>query len=211
MTAKYEGELVAARRLRLGVLGGSFDPPHLAHLAIASAALEALCLERVLFVPAAAPPHKDSSRRTPAAVRLEMVELAVADDERFAVSSIEIDEGLVYTCDTLAALSRRFPEYDIVFLLGSDSLCDFDSWRNPEEILRLASLAVALRPGDDIELVRSEIRRWGADRITLLDLPQREISSSDLREWAAAGRTLRAHVPPAVEEFVVERGLYRRP
>lgn len=99
---------MAAAGPRLGVLGGSFDPPHLAHLAIASEAAEELGLERVLFVPAAAPPHKDSVGRTSASVRLEMAELAVQSDPRFVASGIEIDEGLVYTHETLAAVSRRF-------------------------------------------------------------------------------------------------------
>ncbi len=202
---------MAAAGPRLGVLGGSFDPPHLAHLAIASEAAEELGLERVLFVPAAAPPHKDSVGRTSASVRLEMAELAVQSDPRFVASGIEIDEGLVYTHETLAAVSRRFPGRRLVFILGSDSLLDLDEWRDPEEVLCQASLAVALRPGDEVSRIRSAVERWGADRVVILDAPQLGISSSGLRARVAAGRPIRYLVPEAVEELVVERGLYRRP
>ena len=105
---------MAAARPRLGVLGGSFDPPHLAHLAIASEACHALGLARVLFVPAAAPPHKGSGERTPAGIRLEMASLAIDDDLRFTASGVEIERGLVYTADTLRALGTRYADHDLV-------------------------------------------------------------------------------------------------
>ncbi len=109
----------------IGVLGGSFNPPHLGHLAIASDACSQLDLEQVVFVPAAAPPHKDIADDVPAAVRLEMTRLAVAADERFCVSSVEIDLGLRFTSDTLAELRRRHGGAPLVFIAGSDALLQF--------------------------------------------------------------------------------------
>ena len=134
---------MASAATRIGVLGGSFDPPHLAHLAIASDACAALGLERVLFVPAAAPPHKDSGGRTPAATRLQMTELAVEQDMRFLASALEIERGLIYTRDTLAAMAQRFPGSDLYFIMGSDSLLQFATWQDPDEIVRLGSLTAA--------------------------------------------------------------------
>ena len=198
-------------RPRLGVLGGSFDPPHLAHLVIASVACETLGLERVLFVPAAAPPHKDHGRHTPAPLRLEMTELAVQDDIRFVTSGIEVERGLVFTSDTLTALAGRFPGHDLAFIAGSDSLLQFATWHAPEEVLRLAELAVAPRPGDDPQVVAAAAARWAPARVTILDAPLLGVSSSDVRARVAAGRPIRYLVPAAVEELIFARGLYRRP
>src|SRR5512133_2275047 len=108
---------MATPEARLGVLGGSFDPPHVAHLAIASEACHALHLERVLFVPAAAPPHKGGGERTRASVRLEMTSLAIDDDLRFTASGIEIERGLVYTVDMLRALNERYGQHELVFIM----------------------------------------------------------------------------------------------
>lgn len=200
-----------AVRPRLGVLGGSFDPPHLAHLVIASEACAQLGLERVLFVPAASPPHKESWHVSSAQVRLEMTALAVADDLRFVVSGMEIEQELVYTRDTLAAVARRFPGRDLVFVMGSDSLLQFESWHDPAAILELATLAVAPRQGGTQEAMEAAVKQWGADRISLLAAPRMAISSTLIRERVAAGRPIRYLVPEAVEEYIVEHRLYRRP
>jgi nicotinate-nucleotide adenylyltransferase len=200
---------VAEKQPRLGILGGSFDPPHVAHLAIASEACHALSLSRVLFVPAAAPPHKGRGERTPAAVRLEMASLAVDDDLRFTVSGVEIERGLVYTADTLRALSARYPGHDLVFIMGSDSLLQLETWHEPEELLALCSLAVAPRPGDAPEAVSAAAARWGDHRVALLDLAPLGVSSSDLRRRVAARRPIRYLVPQRVEQYILETGLYR--
>ena len=133
----------------IGVLGGSFNPPHLGHLAIASEAMTQLDLEQVVFVPAAAPPHKDIADDVPAAVRLEMTRLAVEGDRRFEVSPVEIDLGLRFTSDTLAELHRRHAGRALAFIAGSDALLQFETWHEPATILELALLVVAPRPGDD--------------------------------------------------------------
>jgi nicotinate-nucleotide adenylyltransferase len=195
-------------RPRLGVIGGSFDPPHLGHLVIASEAHARLGLERVLFVPAAAPPHKDLVQRTAAGVRLEMTALAVADDIRFVESGLEIERGLVYTSATLTAVAERFPGRELVFIMGSDSLLQFDTWHDPHAILESCTLAVAPRPGDDRE-VAAAAARWGAERVTILDAPLVGVSSSQIRARVSEGLPIRYLVPNAVEEFIVERRLYR--
>jgi nicotinate-nucleotide adenylyltransferase len=200
---------VAEKQPRLGVLGGSFDPPHVAHLAIASEACHALGLSRVFFVPAAAPPHKGLGERTPAAVRLEMASLAVDDDLRFTASGVEIERGVVYTADTLRALSARYADHDLVFIMGSDSLLQLETWHAPEELLTLCSLAVAPRPGDPQEAIAAAAARWGGDQVALLDLPPLDVSSSDLRRRVAARRPIRYLVPQRVEEYILQTGLYR--
>ena len=194
---------------RLGVLGGSFDPPHLAHLAIASEACHALRLERVLFVPAAAPPHKGGGERTAAAVRLELTGLAVDDDLRFTASGIEIERGLVFTVDTLRALSERYAGHELVFIMGADSLLQLETWHEPEELFALCRLAVAPRPGAAPEEVAAAAARWGKDRVALLDLPALDLSSSGIRARVAAHRPVRYLVPRRVEQYIQETGLYR--
>lgn len=198
---------MAVTQPRLGVLGGSFDPPHIAHLAIASEACHALGLSRVLFVPAAAPPHKEGGR-TSAAARLEMTSLAIDDDLRFTASGIEIERGLTYTSHTMRALGERYTGHELVFILGSDSLLQLQSWHEPEELLSLCSIAVAPRPGDPPEAVAAGVARWGASRLTVLDAPLMGVSSSGIRSRVAARRPIRYLVPPRVEQYVRESGLY---
>jgi nicotinate-nucleotide adenylyltransferase len=202
---------VAEARPRLGVLGGSFDPPHLAHLVIASEACSRLNLERVLFAPASTPPHKDFAGRTASSTRLEMTELAVEGDSRFAVSGLEIERGLVYTRDALASIAACHPSHDLVFVMGSDSLLQFDTWEDPRGILELCTLAVALRPGDDREVVAAAAVTWGDERVSLLDPPLLGLSSSDVRSRVAAGLPIRYLVPDAVEAFIRKHRLYGGP
>jgi nicotinate-nucleotide adenylyltransferase len=202
---------MAAALGRIGVMGGTFDPPHLAHLAIASDACARLGLERVLFIPAAAPPHKESGGPTPPAARLAMTELAVEHDMRFVASGLEIERDLVYTRDTLAAVAGRFPERELFFIMGSDSLLQFDTWHDPDDIVALGSLVVAPRPGDDAVAVREAASRWDSGRVTLLDSPLLGISSSLIRERVAAGLPVRYLVPEDVELYIAEHGLYSAP
>ncbi|HEY5168582.1 MAG TPA: nicotinate-nucleotide adenylyltransferase [Thermoleophilia bacterium] len=200
---------MAAAQPRLGILGGSFDPPHVAHLAIASEACHEFALERVLFVPAAAPPHKGAGERTSASVRLEMTSLAIDDDLRFTVSGIEIERGLIYTVDTLRAVDERYAGHDLVFIMGSDSLLQLSSWHEPEELLSLCSLAVAPRPGDAPEAIAAAAARWGDYQVKLLDVPLLDVSSSAIRDRVARGQPIRYLVPQRVEQYVLESGLYR--
>jgi nicotinate-nucleotide adenylyltransferase len=198
-------------RPALGILGGSFNPPHVGHLIIASDAWTQLGLERVLFVPAAAPPHKHVADGVPGEVRLEMARLAVADDARFAVSSIEIDRGLRYTLDTVTALQEAHPGHRLEFIVGSDSLLQFGTWHRPQAILAVCRLAVAFRPGDDRTAVAAARSRWGDGRVVLLDNVGIDLSSSRVRKRVRRGETIRYLVPPAVEEAIMELGLYTAP
>jgi len=193
----------------IGVLGGSFNPPHIGHLAIASDACALLDLEQVLFVPAAAPPHKDIADEVPPAVRLEMTRLAIAGDERFAASEAEIELGLRFTSDTLAELAARHRGRELVFIGGSDTLLQFGAWHEPATILELARLAVAPRPGDDPRAIEQAAARWGGGRVVVLSSVSLGVSSSMIRCRVAAGRPIRYLVPGAVERFIAERGLYR--
>ncbi len=199
------------QRRAIGVLGGSFNPPHVGHLAIASDVCSELSLERVLFVPASSPPHKQIADDVPAAVRFELTRLAVAADERFEVSDVEIAGGLRYTVDTLAELRRRLGPVELTFIVGSDTLLQFAGWHQPERILALARLAVAPRPGDDGAAVAAAAARWPAGRVVVVPSVAIDVSSSMIRERVRAGRSIRYLVPAAVEEAIVGRGLYASP
>jgi nicotinate-nucleotide adenylyltransferase len=196
------------RRRRVGVLGGSFNPPHLGHLVIASEACYQLGLERVVFVPAADPPHKTVADATPAAVRAEMARLAVAGDERFTVSTVELDRGLKYTVDTLRALAEEHADAELVFIMGSDSLLQFETWHEPQAILELCRLAVAVRPGDDVQRLDEVAAGLGRRRAVVLQTPQIDISSRELRNRVRMGMPLSYLVPRAVEDYVRRHRLY---
>lgn len=193
---------------RLGVLGGSFNPPHLGHLMVASVACGQLGLERVVFVPAATPPHKVVADHTPAGLRFALTEAATAEDARFTVSAVEMDLDLAYTSDVLEALHERYAGAAFVFLMGSDSLLQFGSWREPEVILEQASLAVARRPADALEEVTAAARRWGEDRVSVLDTPLVGISSTDVRRRVRERLPIRYLVPPVVEELIRRHRLF---
>ena len=192
---------------RIGIFGGSFDPPHVGHLLAASDAAEALGLDRLVFVPAHVSPFKDGVTRTSAADRLAMVRLLVGDDPRFAVDPIEIDrEGLSYTVDTLAAYADRHPDAELVLLVGEDVLAGFLQWRDPERIRRLARLAV-LRRSTAGELELPEPLR--ADPPVMLQTRRIDVSSTEVRQRARAGRSLRGFVPEAVAAYIERGRLYR--
>jgi len=197
-----------ARRRRVGVLGGSFNPPHLGHLVIASEACYQLGLERVVFVPAADPPHKTVADATPAAVRVAMTRLAVAGDARFTVSTVELDRGLKYTVDTLRALAEEHAGAELVFIMGSDSLLQFETWHEPQAILELCRLAVAVRPGDDERQLDAVAAGLGRRRALVLRTPLIAVSSTDLRGRVRMGMPLTYLVPRAVEDYVRRHDLY---
>ena len=196
------------RRRRVGVLGGSFNPPHLGHLVIASEACYQLGLERVVFVPAADPPHKTVADATPAAVRVEMARLAIAGDERFTVSTVELDRGLKYTVDMLRALAEEYAGAELVFIMGSDSLLQFETWHEPQAILELCRLAVAVRPGDEERRLDAVAAGLGRRRALVLRTPLIAVSSTDLRGRVRMGMPLTYLVPRAVEEYVRRHDLY---
>jgi len=191
--------------MRTGVLGGTFDPVHLAHLVLAEQAREQLRLDRVLFVPAGDPWRKAHREVSPARQRVEMTRLAIADNPAFELDEREVKrEGPTYTVDTLHELRRAYPSDELFLLLGEDALADLPFWRDPEGIAAAAQIVVAPRSGADAPELPFE-----ASRVVRIDMPRLEISSTDLRARAAEGRSLRYLVPAAVEAYIRENGLYR--
>jgi len=185
--------------VRVGVFGGTFDPVHVGHLAIAHAALESVPLDRVVFVLARRSPLKERGPVAGAPDRLRMLELAVAGEPRFAVSRAELDRGgPSYTVETLEELSGSD---ELFLILGSDAIADFPRWKEPERIATLATLLVAERPGAS--------ERVGDAPIVRFDAPRLDISSRELRARAARGRSLRYLVPEPVWKHIEARGLYR--
>ncbi len=195
----------------LGVFGVTFDPIHIAHLAVAEEAAEALGLDRVVFVPAGEPPHKPGRAITAGEHRLAMVELAIAGNDRFVAYRRELDRpGPSYTVDTLEAFTRAHPSARLFLLIGADSLNDLPGWRDPERILALATVAVAARPGTTLAgIPRGRLARHG-NAIAFLGNPPVDVSSTRLRARVAAGRSIRFLVPAAVERTIARLGLYRR-
>ena len=190
---------------RVGLFGGSFNPPHLAHLAVAEAARDQVGLDRVLWMPAAVPPHKQHRHLPAPAHRLAMTRLAVEGNEAFAVSDLEIARsGVSYTVDTVRTLQETYPETEFRLLLGGDSLAQFASWVQPEEIVSRVPLIVYPRPGADLAGVPPYVMA----RTTLLDRPLLDPSSTAIRRLLRAGRSVRYLVPDAVLAYVAEHRLY---
>jgi len=195
---------------RLGVLGGTFDPPHVGHLRLAEVALEQLGLDRVLFVPVGQPPHKPDWPITPAIHREAMVSLAIAGHDRFALSRADLDRpGPHYTADLLAILRRAYPEAELYFLMGGDSLAQFLTWHDPARIVAQARLAVLPRPGWTIDLEALERAIPGVGgRIVWLEGPAVEVSASEIRRRVREGWPIAGMVPPPVEAYIQRHRLY---
>ena len=189
--------------MRIGVFGGTFDPPHLGHLVVASDACEALGLGRVLWIPSAVPPHKLGTVKASAEARLEMVRAAVEGDPRFEADDVELRrEGPSYTVDTLRELAARHPGDELVLLIGADNLREIPGWREPGEILRLARVAVLSRDGTGVP-------PDAPIPATSVAVTRVDVSATEVRRRAAAGETIRYLVPDAVRALVERRGLYR--
>jgi nicotinate-nucleotide adenylyltransferase len=198
---------------RLGILGGTFNPPHVAHLVCAQEARHQLGLERVLLMPVSMPPHKEAADDPGPAVRLELCRLAAADEEGVEVSTLEVDRGgPSYTVDTLREIHALQPGDDLTFIVGADMASGLPGWREPEAVLALATIAVAGRSGVESEDVLARLEPLGArERIAFFDMPRLDISSSGIRRRVAEGAPIRHLVPPAVAERIAADGLYRVP
>ncbi len=197
---------------RIGILGGSFNPPHLAHLLCASEAVEQLGLDRVLLTPVARPPHKDAERDPGARERLQLCRLAVAGDARLDVCDLEVLRGgPSYTVDTLRQLHERTPEDDLTFIVGGDIALGLPSWHEADAVLGLARLAVAERSGAGRKDVAERLSEHFAQAPEPLffDMPRLDISSSQVRRRIAQDRCIRYLVPDPVAEHIARRKLYR--
>lgn len=201
----------SSRGAAIGVLGSAFNPPHLGHLALAQEAHFQLGLDEVVLVPTGHAPHKRIADDPGREARMEMTRLAAAGDSRFSVSSLEVDrEGPSYTYETLEALAEERADRELVFVMGADAAVGLESWREPERVVELASVAIARRAGVSDPEVAAVMRSLGCEeRVTMLEMPQFGVSSSAVRERAGQGRPLRYLVPDAVSSFIEEKGLYR--
>lgn len=200
--------------MRIGIFGGTFDPIHLGHLVIADQAREQAHLNEVWFVPSARPPHKLTPSLTPFDKRADMIELALAGNPAFRLEPIESERaGPSYTADTLTALHERTPHTDFCLILGSDCLPDLPTWHQPQRIVAQARLLIAARPGYPVWSV-NEIRaalKLTAEaplHVDVVELPQIDFASRDLRRRIAAGLSVRYMLPNAVLAYIHDKKLY---
>ena len=192
----------------IGIFGGTFDPIHVAHLAVAEAARDTLGLDRVLFVPAGEPPHKLAQTITPAAHRLAMVEAAIADNPAFEVSRVELDRsGPSYTADTLAAIDAPA----MALIISAEAFRALPAWHEPERIVELATIVVAPRDGypDAEPAYLEQAFPRSPVRVVVLDGPRMRLSASEIRSRAADGRSVRYLVPDAVAAYIGDHSLYQ--
>lgn len=195
---------------RIGILGGTFDPPHVGHLVLADCAIETLALDELLFVPAADPPHK-ASTRAPIEHRLPMLERVLSLDPRFRLSRIDVDRpGPHYTVDMVRIVQAQYPDADLYFCMGSDSLRDLVMWHKPAELIEQVRLAVMRRPDADVPLtIHAAVLPHLHERIDIIDAPRLEVSSTEIVERLRVGKSVRFLVPDAVLEYIESNQVYR--
>lgn len=191
--------------MKLGIFGGTFNPPHLGHLIVAESVREQLKLDRLFFVPSYSPPHKFNLQIALPSQRFEMVQLSVHNNKYFSVSDIEIKrQGKSYSIDTIHSMSLSFPRAQIYFIIGMDNLIDFPQWKLPNEIISRVELIVMNRPGYDRE-VKNEFSRYA----NFIKVPHLDISSTDIRRRVKMERSIRYLVNEEVEKYIIRKGLYK--
>lgn len=197
--------------MRIGVFGGSFDPPHNGHLRLAQAAREQLRLGRVLWAPAGDPPHKRYQTLSPIEDRVALVEAAIAAEPAFALSRVDVDRpGPHFSADTVTLLAEQFPDDQLIFLMGGDSLRDLPTWGRPEALLTHCTLGVFRRPGASFDLDELELALPGVkSKIEFVDAPPLDVASGEIRPRVLRGQPLAGLMPEAVARVIVERRLYR--
>ena len=190
--------------MRIGMLGGSFDPPHVGHLLIAVDAFEALALDKLFFIPAAIQPLKVGQAGASARDRVEMVRRLVGDDPRFGVDTIEADrQGVSYSVDTVMAYAERYPGAERFFLVGADVMSTFGAWREPDRIMRLAEVVVVTRGQE-----AGSPSQWQG-RFRQLATRRIDVSSTEIRSRVRAGHSIAGFVPPPVAAYIAQAALYR--
>jgi nicotinate-nucleotide adenylyltransferase len=195
---------------RIGLLGGTFNPPHIGHLVCATQALGSLGLDRVLFVPVNEPPHKAAESDPGVDHRVELCRRAVEGNERLDVSLVDAEvPGPSFTVDTLSRLHDRCPGDQLTFIVGGDMAFSLPTWREPEAILELAELGVAEREGVRRADIADRLSDLGTEHVRFFDMPRLDISSSQIRRMVAAGSPIRYLVPDAVVDYIEREGLYR--
>ncbi len=195
---------------RIGVFGGTFDPPHYGHLILAQTAAEQLELDHVLWVPAGLNPLKAGKNITSVEQRLRLVGAAISDNPMFSLSTVDTERPAPhYTIDTLGIIQAQYPDAELVFLMGGDSLASFARWRAPDDIIDVASLGVMRRPNDDVPLAElTTLLPALRDRLSWIDAPLIEISATTLRQRTAQKQTIRYYVPELVQLLIADFGLY---
>jgi nicotinate-nucleotide adenylyltransferase len=196
---------------RIGILGGTFDPPHIGHLILAEYAGQALDLERLLFVPAGDPPHKQSEEKTPVEHRLAMLDCVVRDNPRFYISRIDIDRpGPHYSLDMVKLIAADYPDAELYFVMGGDSFHDLPLWHRPADLIELCQLAVMRRPDEAITPDMHEHVLPGlVKHVVMIDAPLIGVSSTMISERLAAGKTVRYLVGDDILDYIFTHGLYR--
>jgi nicotinate-nucleotide adenylyltransferase len=199
--------------MRIGILGGTFNPPHLGHLILAQEAYGELDLDQVLLIPAGIPPHKPVDAEPGPEHRIALCRLAIEDEDRFAVSDLELRrDGPSYTVDTLRELSTQAPTNDLFLILGADIAAGLPQWREPEQVLQLATVAITKRRGTPRESVQRSLDELrGGDRAEFFEMPRIGISSTMVRRRVRAGQPIRYFVPDGVETYIFDHGLYAAP
>ena len=201
-------------RKRIGIMGGTFDPIHMGHLILGEKAYEQFHLDKVLFMPSGNPPHKKNRQgRATDEQRVEMVRKAISDNPHFELSLAEMHEnGYTYTYHTLETLKAENPDTDYYFIIGADSLYDFDMWRRPDRICKAASLLVATRndvPEKSLKEKMAYLEEKYQGEFILLHTPNLEISSQTLRDWIREGKTVRYYLMDKVCDYIRDEGIYR--
>ncbi len=191
--------------MRIGILGGTFNPIHLGHLAIAQEVLDKLKLDKVIFIPSFLPPHKEDPDIAPAKDRYKMACLATESNPNFVVSRIELDRGgKSYSVETVKEFRRLYKGSQLYYILGTDAYLDISTWKDVDELLQLCHFIVVKRPGFDI----GKPERKYKERITLVDVPALAISSRDIRGRIREGKEVRYLIPEEVEGYIHKKGLY---
>ncbi len=198
---------------RLGIFGGTFDPPHVGHLILAAEARDQLDLDCTVWVLTPDPPHKRSQNISPVMQRLQMVKLAVGEDARFRLSYVDINRpGPHYSVDTVKELKEEYPGQELIYLMGGDSLQDLPNWHNPHEFLGLLDgIGVMRRPGDDVDLTEllstlPELSR----KLNFVTAPLLEISAQQIRHRARENRAFRYYLLPSIYEYIKRERIYQR-
>ena len=189
------------------IFGGTFDPPHIGHLLIAQTVFESENFERLIFVPANISPAKKNGDSSPPEERSKMLEMSLTNNPNFEISDLEIKrEGISYTIDTIKEVADKLKldKKDLFFLMGSDTLKGFHNWKNPEKIIKICNIIVAIRPG----FTPSDIPQWVLDNVRFANIPRFEVSSTNIRRRWREGKTIRYMVTKEVWEYIDEKDLY---
>ncbi len=191
--------------MRLGIFGGTFNPPHIGHLITTESVREQFDLDKLIFIPAFSPPHKFDTQIALPHQRYEMINLAIKNNRYFSVSDLELKrEGKSYTIDTINSLLQSYQNSKLYLIIGMDNLIDFPNWKSPLEIVNKVELIVMNRPGYNLELRNEYIRYANVVRV-----PNIDVSSTDIRRRVKMGRSIKYLVPAEVEQHIIKKGLYR--